>query len=149
MWRATQPAPDGRSQGKCRPNRRSESGKSDERSPAIAREGSARRRFKVTETYVGLAKLQLGLDTEAVVWLRRSIDANRNYSVAHFLLAAALGLLGALDEARTAAKAGLALNPSLTIRRLRETVKSGDSPSYIAGRERIFEGMRLARLPER
>lgn len=34
-----------------------------------------------------------------------------------FALAAALGLLGAIDEARTAAKAGLALVPSFTIRR--------------------------------
>jgi TolB-like protein/class 3 adenylate cyclase len=97
---------------------------------------------------VGLAKLQLSLDAEAVVWLRRSIETNRNDSIAHFLLAAALGLLGSLDEARAAAKAGLALNPSLTIRRVRETAKSGDSPTYLAGRERAFEGMRLAGVPE-
>ena len=69
--------------------------------------------------FVGLAKLQLGADAEAVVWLRRSIEANRNYPVAHFHLAAALALLGSLDEARAAAQAGLALNPSFTIRRFR------------------------------
>jgi hypothetical protein len=28
--------------------------------------------------FVGIAKSQLGADAEAVVWLRRSIDANRN-----------------------------------------------------------------------
>jgi TolB-like protein/class 3 adenylate cyclase len=97
--------------------------------------------------FVGMAKLQLGLDAEAVVWLRRTIETNRNYSIAHFLLAAALGLLGSLDEARAAAKAGLAINPSLTIRRLRE-MKSSDSPTYLAGRERYLEGMRLAGVPE-
>ena len=43
---------------------------------------------------VGLAKAQLGADAEAVVWLRRGLDANRNYSVAHFDLAAALARLG-------------------------------------------------------
>jgi len=58
-----------------------------------------------------------------------------------------LGLIGALDEARTAAKAGLALNPSFTIRRLRATQLS-DNPTYLAGRERVFEGMRLAGVPE-
>ena len=96
---------------------------------------------------VGSAKIQLGADAEAVAWLRRSIDANRNYPHAHFMLAAALGLLGALDEARTAAKAGLALNPSFTIRGLRSIVPS-DNAAYLAGRERVCEGMRMAGVPE-
>ena len=61
--------------------------------------------------------LAAGADAEAVVWLRRSLEANRNYSVAHFDLAAALALLGELDEARATAQAGLALDPSFTIRR--------------------------------
>jgi Flp pilus assembly protein TadD len=59
----------------------------------------------------GLAKLQLGADAEAVARLRRSIDINRNHFRAHFYLAAALALLGELDEARAATQAGLALNP--------------------------------------
>jgi TolB-like protein/class 3 adenylate cyclase len=96
---------------------------------------------------VGLAKLQLGADAEAASWLRRSIEANRNHPLAHFALAAALGLLGALDEARTAAKAGLALNSGFTIRRLRATQPS-DNPIYLAGRERFCKGMRLAGVPE-
>ncbi len=29
--------------------------------------------------FVGAAKLQLGADAEAVAWLRRSIEANRNF----------------------------------------------------------------------
>ena len=69
--------------------------------------------------FAGFAKLQLDADAEAVAWLRRSIEANRNYSIAHFHLAAALALLGALDEARAAAQAGLALDPAFTIRRFR------------------------------
>jgi TolB-like protein len=67
--------------------------------------------------WVGLAKAQLGADAEAVVWLRRGLDANRNYSTAHFSLAAVLVRLGELDEARAAVQAGLALDPSFTIRR--------------------------------
>ena len=34
--------------------------------------------------WVGLAKVQLSADAEAVVWLRRGLDANRNYSVRAF-----------------------------------------------------------------
>jgi TolB-like protein/class 3 adenylate cyclase/Tfp pilus assembly protein PilF len=96
---------------------------------------------------VGVAKLQLGADSEAVGWLRRSIAAKRNHPLAHFALAAALGLLGALDEAQTAAKAGLALNAGFTIRRLR-AAKISDNPIYLAGQERVCEGMRIAGVPE-
>ena len=97
--------------------------------------------------FVGMAKIQLGADAEAVAWLRRSIEANRNFPPSHFELAAALGLLGAVDEARTAAKVALALNPSFTIRRLRAG-KAGDNPTYLAGLERYCEGLRLAGVPE-
>jgi TolB-like protein/Tfp pilus assembly protein PilF len=96
---------------------------------------------------VGVAKLHLGADAEAVGWLRRSIEANHNHPPAHFALAAALGLLGALDEARTAAKAGLALNPSFTVRRFR-AVQSSDNSTFLAGQERMCEGLRLAGVPE-
>ena len=62
-------------------------------------------------------------------------------------LAAALGLLGALDEAHAAVKAGLALDPTFTIQRVLAT-RLSDNPTYLAGRERICEGMRLAGVPE-
>jgi TolB-like protein/Flp pilus assembly protein TadD len=94
---------------------------------------------------VGWSKIQLGAYAEAVGWLRRSIEANRNHPLAHFQLAGALALLGSLDEARTAAQAGLALNPNFTIRRW---TKSSDNPAYLAARERLFEGLRLAGVPE-
>jgi hypothetical protein len=96
---------------------------------------------------VGTAKLQLGVDAEAVAWLQRSIDANRNFPLTHFVLAAALGLLGAMDEARATAKAGLALHPDFTISRLRAVVYS-DNATYLAGRERLCMGMRMAGVPE-
>jgi TolB-like protein len=97
--------------------------------------------------FMGAAKMHLAADAEAVVWLRRSIEINHNFPPAHFALAAALGLLGALDEARAAARAGLALNPGFTIRRLR-AAKPSDNPTYLAGQERVCEGMRLAGVPE-
>ena len=96
---------------------------------------------------VGVAKIQLGADAEAVDWLRRSIEANRNASGTHFWLAAALGLLGALDEARAAAKVGLALNPDFTIRRFLANTSSNE-PTVLARRERLLKGLGLAGVPE-
>jgi TolB-like protein/class 3 adenylate cyclase len=97
--------------------------------------------------FVGIAKAQLGVDAEAASWLRRSIEANRNFPLAHFHLAEALALLGQLDEAGTAAQAGLALDPGFNLRRYRVNALS-DNPAYLAGRERSCEGMRLAGVPE-
>jgi tetratricopeptide (TPR) repeat protein len=97
--------------------------------------------------WVGFAKAQLNLDAEAIVWLRRGLDANRSYAIAHFCLAAALARLGALDQARAAVQAGLALDPNFTIRRFRAFALS-DHPAYLAGRERVVEGMRMAGVPE-
>jgi TolB-like protein len=97
--------------------------------------------------FAGIAQGQLGADEEAVVWLRASIEANRNFPLAHFHLAEALALLGELDEARSTAQAGLALQPDFTLRRYRENALS-DSPAYLAGRDRSCEGMRMAGVPE-
>jgi hypothetical protein len=99
--------------------------------------------------YVGLAKVQCNADTEAVIWFRRSLDANRNHAAVHFVLAAALARLGELDQGRAAAKVGLALNPRFTTRRYRYvTTAWSDNPIFLAGCERNIEGMRLAGVPE-
>jgi len=42
----------------------------------------------------GVSKLLLGEDAAAVNWLRRCVEANRNYPIAHFHLAAALASPG-------------------------------------------------------
>lgn len=98
---------------------------------------------------VGFAKQQLGADAEAIVWLRRALDANRNHSTAHFDLAAVLAQLGELDEARATVQAGLALDPSFTIRRFRDATNArSDVPTFRAWRDRVIEGMRLAGVPE-
>lgn len=94
-----------------------------------------------------LGKLQLGADAEAVAWLRRSIEANRSFPLIHFVLAATLALLGELDQAWAAAQAGLTLDPTFTIRRYRVNTPS-NHPTFLAARQRLYEGMRLAGLPE-
>ena len=55
---------------------------------------------------VGAAKLRLGEDAEALTWCRRGLEMNRNHSLAHFQQAAALALLGRLNEAQAATQAG-------------------------------------------
>jgi TolB-like protein len=97
--------------------------------------------------WVGNAKAQIGADEDAVLWLRRGIEANRNLPIGHFFLAAAFAAVNRHDDARDAARAGLVLDPGFTIRRFRASVAS-DNPTYLARRERIYEGMRQAGVPE-
>ena len=56
-------------------------------------------------TFAAFAKMLLRADADAVTWLRRGIEANRNFPIAHFVLAAALAHSGVLGEARAAALA--------------------------------------------
>ena len=99
--------------------------------------------------FVGVAKIFLGVDDQAVAWLRRSIESNRNFPQSHFYLAVALARLGRLDEARSAVKAGLALNPALTVSRLGTTLTTAsDDPTFLAGCERLLDGLRKAGMPE-
>ncbi len=100
-------------------------------------------------TEAGIAKNHLGDCEQAVLWCRRAIEANRNYPEAHFHLAAALARLGRLDEAYSAVKAGLALNPSFTVSRARtDWTAMSDDPTHPQQLAPIFEGLRRAGLPE-
>jgi hypothetical protein len=97
--------------------------------------------------FAGTAKFQLSADAEAVGCWLRSLEANRNYSSTHLLLAAAHALVSSPDQAKAAAKAGSALDPSFTIRRFRNGALS-DNPTYLAMRERIYKGLRMAGVLE-
>jgi TolB-like protein len=97
----------------------------------------------------GAANSYLGSYEQAVAWCRRAIEANRNYPEEYFQLAAALAQLGRLDEARSAVKTGLALNPAYTISRASDTrTARSDDPTYLAQLEPILAGLRKAGLPE-
>jgi TolB-like protein/class 3 adenylate cyclase len=97
--------------------------------------------------YAGGAKLHLGADEEAARWLLRSIEINRNLAFTHLFLAAALARLGRFADVRSAVQAGLALAPGFTITRFRGGAES-DNPVFLKQRERIYEGLRLAGVPE-
>jgi tetratricopeptide (TPR) repeat protein len=96
---------------------------------------------------VGVAKLYLGVDEEAVAWYRRAIEVNPNRHMSYVYLAVILAELGRLDEARAAARAGLALEPKFTLRRFRAGAAT-DNPVFLQRREQIIEDMRKAGIPE-
>ena len=100
-------------------------------------------------THASMAKLHLGAFEQAVAWDLRAIEANRNYPRAYFGLAAALVRLGRIDEAQSAVKAGLALNPTYTIYGARAVWMGwSDDPTYLAQLEPILDGMRKAGVPD-
>ena len=97
--------------------------------------------------YLGPAKMQLGMDEDAVKWLRRGIELNPNLPLMRFRLAAVLADLGKLKEAKAEAEAGLALDPTFTVRRF-ELSPPSDNPTYLKQHERFVNGMRKAGVPE-
>ena len=97
----------------------------------------------------GAAKLHLGDWEQAAAWSRRAVEANRNYAIAYFNLAAALAHLGRRVEAHSAVRAGLALNRPFAISRARVAwMARSDDPTYLANLEPIFDGLRKAGVPE-
>jgi TolB-like protein/class 3 adenylate cyclase/Flp pilus assembly protein TadD len=100
-------------------------------------------------SYAGMSKNRPGRYEQAVGWFRRSIEANRNFPHAHFLMASALAHLGRLSEARSAVQAGLALNPAYAVARDRAIWTTvTDDPAFLAGLELLFDGLRKAGAPE-
>ena len=97
--------------------------------------------------WAGNGKSQIGANDEAIAWISRAIETNRNLPAEHFFLAAALAAVGRTDEARAAAQAGLKLDPTFTISRFR-TSAVHDNPTYLARRERLCDDMSRAGIPE-
>jgi TolB-like protein/class 3 adenylate cyclase/Flp pilus assembly protein TadD len=98
-------------------------------------------------TFNGSVKIFLAKDEEAVGELRRAIEANRNFAVAHILLAVALAGLERDEEGRLEASEALSIDPTFTVRRYRADVPS-DNPVFLAGRRRVYELMRRVGIPE-
>jgi TolB-like protein/class 3 adenylate cyclase len=100
-------------------------------------------------SYAGMSKNVPGSSEQAVAWFRRSIEANPNFPHAFFHLASAFAHLGRLNEARSATKAGLTLNPTYAVSRDRAVWTSvSDNPTFLAQLELCIEGMRKAGAPE-
>jgi TolB-like protein/Flp pilus assembly protein TadD len=96
----------------------------------------------------GVAQSYLAADEAAVYWFTQAIETNRNVAAfVHIYLAAALAHLGRTEEARASVQAGLALDPNFTLSHFHACAPM-DSPTCLAQRARIAEGMRKAGLPE-
>jgi TolB-like protein/tetratricopeptide (TPR) repeat protein len=96
---------------------------------------------------LGIADLYLGRLESALDRLRKSVEINPDVALTHFFLAAASALNGHAAEAREARDAGLRLDANFTVARFRNERRS-DNPIFLAQRERIFEGLSLAGVPE-
>jgi tetratricopeptide (TPR) repeat protein len=96
---------------------------------------------------LGIADLFLGRLESALDRLRKSVEINPHVAMPHFFLAAASALSGRAAEAREARNAGLRLDPNFTVARFRNERRS-ENPTFLAQRERIYEGLSLAGVPE-
>ncbi|HYM33383.1 MAG TPA: hypothetical protein VEU47_18940, partial [Candidatus Cybelea sp.] len=83
----------------------------------------------------------------ALEHLRRAIGINPREALSHFYIAAALALTGHMAEAEAARDAGLRLDPNFSVVRIRDD-RRGNDPVHLQQRERLYEGMRKAGVPE-
>ena len=90
------------------------------------------------------AHFMLGRYEEAVALLRRRIARNPATDASRVLLAAAYGHLGSLDDARTAWREALRVNPDYSFEHRRKILPYKDPAQF----ERIVEGLAKAGLPE-
>jgi tetratricopeptide (TPR) repeat protein len=99
--------------------------------------------------FIGIAELHLGHFVEAVSWLRRAVEANTGTPTAlmHAYFISSLALTGRLAEARAACVDFRKSNPTASIASLRKTAYSTE-PGFIAQREVLYDGLRIARFPE-
>jgi hypothetical protein len=98
---------------------------------------------------VGMAELHLGHFAEAALWLARAVETDTGTPTtrqrAYFV--SALALAGRTAEARAALAALLKTKPTATIASLRAAERSTEA-DFLARQERVYEGLRLAGLPE-
>ena len=97
---------------------------------------------------IGIAWFMMDRLQEAIIWLRRSTEANPELGINYSALASACSLAGRNEEARDALSAYMSLHPMMTINTLRSSPRYSDHPAYLAWRKRFYEGLRKAGLPE-
>lgn len=99
------------------------------------------------QMFAGVAHLHLGQDAAAVQWLAPAVDKNPENPFGHLFLASALGLAGRTAEARAQIAKFQQLRPGFTLSRFRE-VEPSDAPLFRRQRQRVYEGLRRAGMPE-
>ncbi|WP_298375553.1 winged helix-turn-helix domain-containing protein [uncultured Bradyrhizobium sp.] len=96
---------------------------------------------------LGLADLHLGRLDKAVDRLRKAVDIAPKNELPYFHLAAALALQDSKSEAVQASEVGRRLAPIFRIGKCRVEVQS-DNPVFLRQRNRIYEGMERAGVPD-
>jgi TolB-like protein len=98
--------------------------------------------------FIGVSDLYLGRGVRALEKLRKSVELNPSWPLSQFVLAAALALAGLPADAAEFCAVAQRLAPTFTIAKFRAQAVS-DNPVYLKQRERLYEGLRLAGVPER
>jgi TolB-like protein len=96
---------------------------------------------------IGVAEVYLRRVGGGLESLRKSVEINPHWALSQFVFAGALALAGLPAEAAEACAVGRRLAPNFTIAKFRDEAVS-DNPIYLAQRERFYEGLRLAGVPE-
>jgi TolB-like protein/DNA-binding winged helix-turn-helix (wHTH) protein/tetratricopeptide (TPR) repeat protein len=99
------------------------------------------------QMFMGVAYLHLGEDKRAIGWLRKSIAINPRDPFTRLFLASALALTGRKAEAQDHITELLRQRPGMTIARWR-ALEPSNTPAFLAQRGRVYEGLRLAGLPD-
>lgn len=96
---------------------------------------------------IGRAQILLGEDKGALETAQKGIAANPKHPHNFAVLASGHAHLGQMDEAQSALRGLLALQPGMDLGRYRDQV-AGKEPLAIKSYERLIEGLRAAGLPE-
>jgi adenylate cyclase len=101
----------------------------------------------IWQMFAGIVQLHLGNDAAAVEWLKRSVAGYPMSPFCRLFLASALGVSGQIPEAQAQMAHFQQLRPGFTLSRFR-AVELSDAPAFRKQRERVYEGLRRAGMPE-
>jgi TolB-like protein/class 3 adenylate cyclase len=100
-------------------------------------------------SFIGRAQFYLGSDDAAIDSLLKAEVVNPRLSGIYLHLAAAYGLTNREAPARDALAQFEKLEPDTTIAKVKEeTRKMSDNPTFLKQRERLYDGLRKAGMPE-
>jgi DNA-binding winged helix-turn-helix (wHTH) protein/TolB-like protein/Tfp pilus assembly protein PilF len=95
----------------------------------------------------GMALLHLGQDTAAAQSLAHGATDASSHRFTHLYLASALALSGRIGEAQALLAQFPQLYPGVTLSRWR-ALEISEAPEFLKQRERVYEGLRRAGMPE-